>query len=69
MLQEEEEKRLLERRKESVGNILDVSEDVRFAAARTLKNFEKYLPSVLAVLSFVLGALITSRTDVRIWVM
>lgn len=58
MLQEEEEKRLLERRKESVGSILDVSEDVRFSAARTLKNFEKYLPSVLAVVCFLLGALI-----------
>lgn len=58
MLQEEEEKRLLERRKESVGSIMDVSEDVRFSASRTLKNFEKYLPSVLAVLCFVLGGLI-----------
>ncbi len=55
-LLEEEEKRLLERRRESVGNILDVSEDVRFSAARTLKNFEKYVPAVLTVSCFFIGS-------------
>ena len=58
MLVEEEEKRLLERRREAVNSIMDISEDVRFSAARTLKNFEKYVPAVLAVLSFLLGAAI-----------
>ena len=58
MLLEEEEKRLLERRRESVGSIMDVSEDVRFSAARTLKNFEKYVPAILSVFCFLLGAAI-----------
>jgi len=55
---EEEEKELLERRKASVSSILDVSEDVRFTAARTLANFEKYVPSVLAIVGSILGALL-----------
>lgn len=58
MLLEEEEKQLLGRRRESVGNILDVSEDVRFSASRTLKNFEKYIPAVVAVSGFLIGAAI-----------
>ena len=58
MLLEEEEKRLLERRKETVRSIMDTAEDVRFSASGTLKNFEKYVPSVLAILSFLIGALI-----------
>lgn len=49
---EEEEKRLLEKRKENVSSILDVAEDVRFTAKRTLINFEKYAPSVVSVICF-----------------
>lgn len=59
MLTEEEEKLLLERRKENVASILDVSEDVRFSAQRHLQNFDKYFPSVLAVVSALLGAFLT----------
>ncbi len=58
MLREEEEKILLERRKENVTSILDVSEDVRFSAKRFLTNFDKYLPSVLAVFCLLAGAVI-----------
>ncbi len=58
VLREEEEKQLLERRKSAVNSILDVSEDVRFSAKRQLDNFDKYLPSAVAVLSFILGGLI-----------
>lgn len=58
MLREEEEKILLERRKENVASILDVSEDVRFSAKRILTNFDKYLPSTLALLSFLIGGLL-----------
>ena len=47
--QEEEEKSLLERRKESVG-AFNVAEDVRFTAGRTLENFKKYTPQVMAVI-------------------
>ena len=51
---EEEEKRLLEKRKENVSSLLDISEDVRFTAKRTLLNFEKYVPGVIAVCCFIL---------------
>ena len=56
LLQEAEEKQILERRKETVGSILDVAEDVRFSAKRTLSNFDKYIPAVIAVCGFLLGA-------------
>ncbi len=58
MLREEEEKFLLERRKENVSSILDVSEDVRFSAKRFLANFDKYVPAAVAVFSFLAGAAI-----------
>ncbi len=58
MLREEEEKALLERRKENVSSILDVSEDVRFSARRILANFDKYLPSAVALFSMLAGAVI-----------
>lgn len=58
MLEEEEEKILLEQRKENVASILDISEDVRFSAQRHLQNFDKYFPSVLAVISVIPGALL-----------
>lgn len=57
-MQEEEERILLEKRKESVTSILDVSEDVRFTAKRSFRNFEKYFPPILAAFSFLIGALI-----------
>lgn len=46
--QENEEKMLLEKRKEN--RALDVEEDVRFTAGRSFSNFSKYAPYVLAVL-------------------
>lgn len=56
-MEEEEEKMLLERRKETLKSLLDVSEDVRFSAGRMLANFEKYIPSVIAVICCCLGVL------------
>lgn len=53
--EEEEEKLLLEKRKSGVGSILDVSEDVRFTAARTLENFERYAPSAVSLACFLLS--------------
>jgi len=49
---EEEEKILLEKRKESKSSIIDVSEDVRFTAGRSLANYERYAPPVLAFIGF-----------------
>ena len=46
--QENEEKMLLEKRKEN--RALDVEEDVRFTAGRSFANYCKYAPYVLAVL-------------------
>lgn len=57
MVREEEEKQLLERRKEKLNSILDVSEDVRFTAGRMYGNFRKYVPSSISLLSFVLMTL------------
>ena len=53
--EEEEEKLILEKRKSGVESVLDVSEDVRFTAARTLENFERYAPSAVALLCFLLS--------------
>ena len=53
--EEEQEKRILEQRKSSVNSILDVSEDVRFTAKRTLDNFNKYIPSAVSLLVFLLS--------------
>ena len=52
-LVEEEEKMLLEKRKASSNSLMDVSEDVRFTAGRTLSNFEKFAPWTLAFLGFI----------------
>ncbi len=52
MVEEEDEKRILERRKSNVNSILDVAEDVRFTAAHTLDNFNKYIPSAVSALIF-----------------
>ena len=45
-VRDEEEKILLQKRKENKTSLLDVSEDVRFSAGRTLLNFEKYVPKL-----------------------
>lgn len=52
-LVEEEEKILLEKRKASSNSLIEVSEDVRFTAGRTLANFERYAPWTLAFLGFI----------------
>lgn len=54
MVTEEEEKKLLEKRKSSVTSLLDISEDVRFTAKHTLAMYEKYVPSSVALLCFLL---------------
>ena len=54
-LVEEEEKLLLEKRKESHSSIMEISEDVRFTAGRTLSNFETYAPWTLAFLGFLIS--------------
>jgi low temperature requirement protein LtrA len=50
---EEEEKRLLEKRKETKA--FNVDEDVRFTAGRSFENYKKFAPYVLAAF----GALLT----------
>ena len=55
MAEEEQEKLILEQRKSNVNSILDVSEDVRFTAKRTLENFDKYIPSAVSLLVFLLS--------------
>ncbi len=54
-IREEQEKILLEKRKAQLNSILDVSEDVRFTAQRSLSNFDRFVPGSLAVASFLLG--------------
>lgn len=54
--QEEEDKSLLEKRKEKKA--LETGEDVLFSASRTLGNYKKYSPYVIAVLNFILIAAI-----------
>lgn len=54
--QEEEDKSLLEKRKEKKA--LETGEDVLFSASRTLNNYKKYSPYVIAVLNFILIAVI-----------
>ncbi|MBR2426616.1 MAG: hypothetical protein IKB16_07735 [Lentisphaeria bacterium] len=63
MAAQEEEKLLLEKRKSTVASILDISEDVRFTAKHSLANFEKYIPSFVAILCF----LICSAGIVAFW--
>lgn len=55
--EEEFEKELLRKRKESASSILDVSEDVRFTAGRTFRNYDKYAPPVFSLLAFILAVL------------
>ena len=55
-VRDEEEKILLQKRKENKTSLLDVSEDVRFSAGRTLLNFEKYVPSSAALICSLLMA-------------
>jgi regulator of protease activity HflC (stomatin/prohibitin superfamily) len=54
--QEEEEKMLLENRKQK--NILSIEEDVRFTAGRSFENYKKYAPYVLAGLGAIILAVI-----------
>ncbi|QSH40190.1 SPFH domain-containing protein [Lentisphaerota bacterium ZTH] len=49
---EEEEKRLLEQRKEN--SAFNVEEDVRFTAGRSFANYKKFAPYVLAVMAALL---------------
>ena len=55
MAEEEQEKLILEQRKSNVNSILDVGEDVRFTAKRTLENYDKYIPSAVSLLVFLLS--------------
>ena len=55
MLEEEEEKKLLEYRKKNVSSLLDVDEDVRFTAAHTFDNFVRYVPTGLSLFVFLLS--------------
>ena len=58
-IRDEEEKLILQKRKESKLSILEISEDVRFTAGRNLLNFEKYVPSTVSVLmTIVLAAVL-----------
>jgi len=52
--QEEEDKKLLEKRKEKKA--LETGEDVLFSAARTLGNFKRYSPYVITLLNFIIIA-------------
>jgi len=52
--QEDEEKLLLENRKQN--NILSIEEDVRFTAGRSFENYKKYAPFVLAGLGAIIIA-------------
>jgi regulator of protease activity HflC (stomatin/prohibitin superfamily) len=45
--QEDEDKRLLEKRKENIA-VINVNEDVRFTAGRSFENYKKYTPYFLA---------------------
>ncbi len=56
--EEDYEKELLRKRKESQKSILDVAEDVRFTAGRTYTNYIKYAPSVFALLGAVITGLL-----------
>ena len=55
-IRDEEEKLILQKRKESKLSILEISEDVRFTAGRNLLNFEKYVPSTVSVLMVIVLA-------------
>ena len=57
-IRDEEEKVILQKRKESKLSILEISEDVRFTAGRNLLNFEKYVPSTVAALMTVILAFV-----------
>jgi regulator of protease activity HflC (stomatin/prohibitin superfamily) len=53
---EEEDRNLLEKRKEKKA--LETGEDVLFSASRTLGNYKKYSPYIIALLNFILIAVI-----------
>ncbi|MCX6986484.1 MAG: hypothetical protein NT118_17320, partial [Lentisphaerae bacterium] len=54
--QEEEDRNLLEKRKEKKA--LETGEDVLFSASRTLGNYKRFSPYVIAMLNFILIAAI-----------
>ncbi len=51
--QEDEDKKLLEKRKENIA-VINVNEDVRFTAGRSFENYKKYTPYFLAALAAVI---------------
>ena len=55
--EEEYEKELLKKRKESLHSIMDVSEDVRFTAGRTFSNYLKKAPQVFCIIALLFVAL------------
>ncbi|MBE6405142.1 MAG: hypothetical protein E7040_03885 [Lentisphaerae bacterium] len=55
--EEEYEKELLKKRKESLHSIMDVSEDVRFTAGRTFANYLKKAPQVFCIIALLFVAL------------
>ncbi len=60
--QEDEDKRLLEKRKENIA-VINVNEDVRFTAGRSFDNYKKYTPYFLAAFA----AVITFSLLVMFW--
>ena len=55
--EEEYEKEMLKKRKESHHSLMDVSEDVRFTAGRTFSNYVKYAPQVFCAVAFLFAVL------------
>ena len=55
--EEEYEKELLKKRKDSLHSLMDVSEDVRFTSGRTLANYLKYAPQVFCAIGFLYVAI------------
>ena len=64
-IRDEEEKLILQKRKESKLSILEISEDVRFTAGRNLLNFEKYVPSTVSVLMIIVLAAVLVGLTIR----
>ena len=55
--EEEYEKELLKKRKESHHSLMDVSEDVRFTAGRTFANYLKKAPQIFCIIALLFVAL------------
>ncbi|MFA7230288.1 MAG: SPFH domain-containing protein [Victivallaceae bacterium] len=54
---EEEEKKLLEKRKEGMS-AFNIEEDVRFTAGRSFENYKKFAPYALALIAAIVSAVI-----------